>query len=311
MQTAADADGRVFSFVQYNVVGTNVEDNSFNPIGDDDQQFWVQWSEYDGALLDDAAADGYLTGAGDLCIYFLDLSGLEYDENEWEGLRPLLNQYKFAGYINDPDINIWNWLQESIIKYLPIEVVNGGQGLKPILNLYFYASDIEPNHFLEDNGDFQIITGIQPLDTNPLNKITIRFCYEGVKERYRSTVTLQGDIDPTKQTSIRVLDPLAQVSFEQFGLKEEVLEIPHLFDLDTAFRIAEDMIRMRALGAYGLEVSAAPRYGYIMLGDIISISSDRLGLTDWKCQVIGKRWNDNRWVFIIFIENNTFINLAT
>ena len=198
-----------------------------------------------------------------------------------------------------------------MIKHLPIEVVNGGQGLKPILNLYFYSRNIESNHVLEDSGDFQIITGIQPLDTNPLNKITIRFCYEGVKERYRSTITLQGDIDPTKQTSIRVLDPLARVSFEQFGLHEEVLEIPHLFDLDTAFRIAEDMIRMRALGAYGLEVSAAPRYGYIMLGDILSLTSDRLGLTDWKCQIIAKRWNDNRWIFTIFIENNTFINLAT
>jgi hypothetical protein len=80
--------------------------------------------------------------------------------------------------------------------------------------------------------------------------------------------------------------------------------------LDTAIRIAEDTLRIRAMGAYGFDASAAPRYGYVMLGDILSISSTRLGLTDWKCQVIAKRWEQNRWIFTIYIENNNFINLA-
>jgi hypothetical protein len=311
VSTALDSEGRVYSYVQYNVPpGSNVEDNSFFPVGDDDQQFWVQWSEYDGSLLDDASPDGYLTGAGDICLYFLDKSGLDYDEDEWEGMRLLLNKYKFAGYVNDTTTDIWSWLKDSIIKYLPIEVVNGGKGIKPVLNLYFWSHDINPSHILETSGDFEVITGIQPLDSNPLNKITIRFCWEGVRSRYRSTVVIQGDLEGSKQTSIRYNTGLASTSYQQFGLREEVVEIPHLYDIDTAYRIAGDAIRMRALGAYGLDISAAPRYGYIMLGDIISLTSDVLGVTDWKCQVIAKRWESNRWKFTIFIENNNYINLA-
>lgn len=311
VEVGTDSEGRPYSFVTYYVSGgTNIEDNSFFPVGDDDQQFWVQWSEYDGSFLDDASPDGYMTGGGDLCLYFLDKSGLEYDEDEWEGMRLLLNKYKFAGYVNDPETDIWTWLKDSIIQYLPIEVVNGGNGIKPVLNLYFWSHDINATHTISTSGDFEVITGIQPLDTNPLNKVTIRFCWEGVKSRYRSSVVIQGDLDPSKQTSIRYTTGLAKSSYEQFGLREEVIEIPHLYDIDTAYRIAEDAIRIRALGAYGLDISAAPRYGYIMLGDIISLSSDVLGVTNWKCQVIAKRWEQNRWKFTIFIENNNFINLA-
>ncbi len=309
--TTTDPDGRIYSYVQYNF-GTpaEVEDNNFYALGDEDVSYWAGWSENEGSIYS-PYSEGVLEGAGDICLYALDASGLDYDVSEWQGIRLFLNQYKFAGYVNDTDVTWWRWLRDAIIAYLPIEVVNGGNGIKPILNSYFYVKDIEPNHSLITSGDFEIITGLQPLDADPINKINVFYAPNNMQNKYQAKFIIDPLIPQDKTRPNRQRYALSDVSYERYGLRETTINLDHCYDLETAIRIAEDTLRIRAMGAYGLEVSAAPRYGYIMLGDILSLTSDSLGLTDWKCQVIAKRWSENRWIFTIYIENNTFINLAT
>ena len=78
-----DADGRVFSYVAY-VDGGTVENNNFYPITDATISYWADWSENEGSISS-PYSDGVLEGAGDICLYALDKSGLEYDEAEWHG----------------------------------------------------------------------------------------------------------------------------------------------------------------------------------------------------------------------------------
>lgn len=308
VQAAIDSNGEFFSYVQYNVAGSNVEDNSFFPAGDDDQEFWVQWSEFSGAIPN-PYGQGYLEGAGDICIYALEKSGLKYDYAAWAGVRLYLNKYKFAGYINDTEATWFQWLQDSIIEYLPIEIVNTGNGLKPVINLYFASDEINPSHYVSDNGDFQIITGLQPLDVDIVNKISIYYSWDGFGKKYDSVLRLRSDMDPRlNYIANSIPSQLGKISLEQYGLKEVVYEIPHLYDLGTALKIAHDKMRLLAMGALAVEVSAAPKFGYFDLGDILSLSSDHLGFTNYKCQIVSKSWQANRWRFIIHLENNSLIN---
>ena len=308
IEVGTDSDGNVYSYVSYDY-GTEIENNNFDASGDESITYWADWSENDGAISS-PYSNGVLEGAGDICLFCLDKSGLEYDEPEWEGMRLFLNRYKFGGYVNDTDATWWGWLKEAIIPYLPIEVVNGGNGIKPILNSYFYFQDVEPNHVIEDSGDFEIITGLQPLEVDPVNKIKVFYAPNKMQNKYQASYNIDPEISEAKQRVNRLRHPLSDISYQRYGLRELTINLDHCYDLDTAIRIAEDTLRIRAMGAYGFDASAAPRYGYIMLGDILSISSTRLGLTDWKCQVIAKRWEQNRWIFTIYIENNNFINLA-
>ena len=101
-------------------------------------------------------------------------------------------------------------------------------------------------------------------------------------------------------------DPVARLSYNRFGLRETVLELPFVWDLKTAFRIARDKIRILGLGAKALEVSASPRYSYLEIGDLISLTSD-IGLDAHKCQIISKSWDNNRWRFVLHIEENPII----
>ncbi len=302
-----DSEGRVYSYVAYNF-GGEIADNNFYALGDNDVTYFCDWSVSNGSISS-PYSESFLEGAGDICLYFLDKSGLQYDYDSWAGIRIFLNKYKFAGYINDPNATWFKWLNDSILPYLPIEIVNSGKGLSPVVNLYFASDDINPKHYVTDNGDFQIITGLQPLDVELVNKLNLYFCYSGIRDKFNTVLRFNPDMDPRRNYTVNnIPTQIGKMSTEQYGLHEKTIEIYHVFDLDTAMQIGHDMLRLQAFGALAVEVSAAPKMGYLDIGDILSLSSNHLGFTNYKCQIVSKSWQGNRWRFIIHLENNSLIN---
>lgn len=303
VELVTNTDGLLVSQVKYQF-GSVIEDNSFIPGLDTDQTFWVSWGEYDGAAIDPISGES-LTPATNLILYILDKVGLEYNRDKWMGLSSLLNRYKFGGYVNDPSILALDWLKEQILAHLPIQVFNG-DGLEPKVDLYHYTNYIHPSYYLRDTGEFQILTGIQPMDVNVVNKVVLRFCYAGQFNQYLSTIT----IDPTaeREGGTNLRDPISDISFQRYGLKEEVVECPFIWDYDTAVRVARDKIRTRGLGVYALEIQAASKYGYLQVGDVIALTSTNLSLDAHKCQIIQKSWAGVSWNFVIHLEANSLVN---
>jgi hypothetical protein len=251
--------------------------------------------------------DGPLEGAVDLSLFVLEKTDLLFDYSSWNGLAPVLDRYKFGGFVNDLDVSALDWIQSNIWSLLPIMVVTGGDGIKVALNLYTYSQEIIPAHHLIESGELEIISPLTPLEGEIINKITIRFSYAGMSGAYRSQVT----IDPllVEDEPLKYRDPIAYISFTRYGLREKVIEAPFVYDLQTAIRIARDKIRAHALGNYAIEISAAPKYGYLDLGDIVSITSERVGLTSHKCQIVSKSWSDNRWRYVLHIEDNPLVTI--
>lgn len=306
--TATNADGTQYSYTWYEL-GHVIEDNNFVPGLDEDQTFWVSWAEY-GEGIQDPLTGQSLGPAGNLCLYCLDQTGLEYDKAAWVGLVTVLNRYKFAGYINDPSILVLDWFKENIVANLPIEVFNGPNGLTPRLNLYFTQDTIPANHYILESGMFEIQTGLQPLEVQPFNKVTVKYGFTGRLEHYLSTVI----IDPTfngNDNAFIQRDPVSDISYSRFGLLETVIELPFVWEMHTAYRIARDRIRMSALGAYGIEVSAFPQFGFLEVGEIIALTTEKFGLVAHKCQIVGKSWNSGKWNFVLQLEDNTLVNHRT
>jgi hypothetical protein len=175
VSTAVNADGTRYSFTTYQV-GHVIEDNSFTPGLDEDQTFWVSWGEY-GEGIQDPLTGQSLGLAGNLSIYCLEQSGLSYNREAWIGLLPVLNRYKFAGYMNDPAVLVMDWWEQNIVRNLPIEVFPGDKGIEPRLNLYFTQDQIRPQHHILESGMFEVQTGLQPLPLQPINKVTVKYCY--------------------------------------------------------------------------------------------------------------------------------------
>ena len=309
-----DNEGNVYSYINYQIIGSTpnvLEYDDFQQIAVDAagnpvelwNEYYASWGEEDGGFYQDFL-EGAMTGGGDICLYVLDRLGLDYDYGAWAGLLPILNRYEFSGFMDDYEVSAWEWLKENIISNLPIEVINGSNGITPKLNLYFYNQTPEVQYHITTNGQFEPITGIQPLDQPVINHLTIKFCYSIAYDSFQSSIIVDPRI--TEEESLIVNDPVARLSYQRFGLREEVLELPFIWDLKTAFRIARDKIRVMGLGAKAIEISASPRFSYLEIGDVISLTSD-IGLDGHKCQVISKSWDDNRWRFILHIEENPII----
>jgi hypothetical protein len=307
VELGVDSNGYSYSYIRFYTGGGNVEDNSFSFATAMTDEIWAQWSEYDGGGIPNPFSDGVLEGAGDICRFFLDMAGLDYDASAWVAATDFLNQYKLAGYINSMDVNAYDFLREEIFPLLPIEVINGPKGIKPIINLYFASSNLMPQHTIEESGEFQAITAIQPLDMEISNKIIFRYAWEGRLKRLKANITIDPTIRDSQQLSNRYKLPLSTISYQRYGLREKTIETQYVYDFQTAQRIISDKLRMNALGAYGLEIQAAAKYGYIQVGDIISFSyGDHI--KNHKCQVISKTWQDYGWRLILHIEDNPIIN---
>jgi hypothetical protein len=305
VSTAVNADGTRYSFTTYQV-GHVIEDNSFTPGLDEDQTFWVSWGEY-GEGIQDPLTGQSLGLAGNLSIYCLEQSGLSYNREAWIGLLPVLNRYKFAGYMNDPAVLVMDWWEQNIVRNLPIEVFPGDKGIEPRLNLYFTQDQIRPQHHILESGMFEVQTGLQPLPLQPINKVTVKYCYTARLQHYLGTVV----IDPLHtgyQNPFIQRDPVSDLSYSRYGLRETVMELPFVWDMHTAYRIARDKIRMTALGAYGVEVFAFPSFGYLQIGEVISFTSHNLGLKAHKCQIVGKSWSGGKWRFVLHLEDNSIVN---
>jgi hypothetical protein len=305
ISTATNQDGTRYSYTTYKL-GAVIEDNSFIPGLDEDQTFWCSWGEY-GEGIKDPLTGQSLGLAGNLCIFCLEQSGLAYNREAWIGLVPILNRYKFAGFVNDPAVLVMDWWEQNIVANLPIEVFAGNKGIEPRLNLYFTQDKVRPQHHILESGMFEVQTGLQPLSMQPLNKVTIKYCYTARLEHYLGTVV----IDPLHtghQNPFIQRDPVSDLSYSRFGLRETVLELPFVWDMHTAYRIARDKIRMSGLGAYGIEVFAFPQFGYLEIGEVISFSSSNLGLDAHKCQIVGKSWEAGKWRFVLHLEDNSLVN---
>ena len=155
---------------------------------------------------------------------------------------------------------------------------------------------------------FQVVTGLQPLDVEPVNKVTVKYGYEGQNNHFLSTITIDPTVSSKDVNPFLAKDPVSDLSYSRFGLREVVLELPFVWDMNTAYRIARDKIRISGLGAYGIEVQAFPAFGYLEVGDVISFTSTQFGLNEHKCQVVSKSWNNGQWRFILHLESNPLVN---
>ena len=117
-------------------------------------------------------------------------------------------------------------------------------------------------------------------------------------------------IDPLKDDndakSFR--DGISDISLSRFGLHEKEFELNYVYDVMTVSKILRDIVRIHGLGVNAVEVDAHGRFGFLRLGDVISLTSDRLHLTDHTCQIVSKTWNGGRWRYIVHIEENIFVN---
>ena len=311
---AVDFYGTLFSYVKLPAVGSPLK----KPIpisaagqAETEYEYWVQWGaepsvgvKYGGGALN-TSGGGVLTSAGDVILYALSLTNALIDWQAWSSIKPLLDGYKFAGYINDIEVSAWDWLQQNILKFLPVEARAGVDGLRPLVSLMFLQSGyLASAYHVIEGSDFELDSAIEMVTEldDIVNDYGLKFVWEGKNDNA---------IAAHRVTAVRAIDSIAidstsyaWTSQNKYGVHKRVDSSYYIFDRDTAAKVCKDMVRSRAFAFRQFDCVANVKYGYLNVGDVIGLTSDTLYLIDAPVLIVAKAWLGEAWRFTLHIEDN-------
>ena len=85
--------------------GTNVQYDNFSVSSPEIAfSYYASWGISQGGIPS-IMGDGPLQGAVDLSLFVLQKTDLLFDNSSWNGLAPVLDRYKFGGFVNDLDVS--------------------------------------------------------------------------------------------------------------------------------------------------------------------------------------------------------------
>ena len=305
---AKDTNGVLYSYV--NIHGSPVYEA--DQAGHSSKSYFTRWfnpagaGSYSGGHLN-PFGEGILEGGGDLVMFALSKTKMAVDWEAWGSVQQLLNTYRFAGYVNEPRVTAWDWLNQNILPLMPLSVVSGPYGLRPVVYLqYFQGQRIAFTTHILEGSDFQRISALEAavgLD-EIYNVIELRYAKDGTSGSFMSYYSIGADLEYIPETMD--FDGYATLSQQRYGVRRNVIETSYVYDTGTAGRIARYLLRANCLVKRRLTYRAAAKYGYLMIGDVIGLTSSSLYLTEQIATITSKKWDGSSWLYDILIEDNPY-----
>ena len=277
-----------------------------DPFTNEEVEYWGFIEEG----LPNPMGEGVLEGAGDVCIWALSNTGIDIDYDAWYNVRNYLNEYKIAGYLQNPDITGLEFIQQELLPYLPIEVVQGNNGLSPRLNLIASAGIVQPTEHIKAGAVFFRSGPVLPL-TEPqdiCNAVKVRFAWRGITQAYFGIIDIGPDQAAEQALSNEIVDQYSIISVSKYGLKRKTITLNFVYDYATAARIAQEYIRFNSMPRLGITYKAVGYYGWLQVGDIIELTDNNISIDRQKAQIVSKRWQETHWEFVLELEINHISN---
>lgn len=268
-----------------------------------DFELWVKWD--DGGGHNNPFGEGLLQGAGDVVRYALSFVNAFKDNSAFEALAPHLNSYKIDGWINE-EVEALEWLEASILPYIPLSIQVGPFGLYPILDLHIAATIQAPVAVVEDGVDFYVTSGFLPLGDpeDIINRLILKFAWSGDKDAYGGLIEIDPRVELEDHTATKFSSLHSRISFNRFGLRTKILEADFISDFTTASRVAMDLIHKFSYPRMAIEVEANFSWGWLDIGDLIQITSSKLHLTNEIVQVVKKSYLGASWSYQLLIHSD-------
>ena len=302
--TTNDALGNPYTYVDISATALNTDDGAST-------QYWVKWFKTNGGGAINPWGAAYpspsaeLRGAGDLIRYCLLRVNSEIDWQAWNSAAPFLNSYKFDGYLNE-NVDSLEWLSQNIMPFLPCEIRAGPKGLTPLIAMMYAATLQRPVLELNTSEDFYISSGIMPRSEADELGNWIIFKFGKIGKGNKEAAQLE--IDPRASTSgfneMKFSTVHAEISANRYGLRQKEIICPFVTELSTAARIASDQARIMGIPLMTIDIDSAIIFGYLMLGDLIRLTDEKMGLNSHLCQILGKQYTGSGFRFSLAIEEN-------
>ena len=313
VNSAPGSKGQIFSYVQVseNDINIDTDDNSL--------EYFCRWVDTKGGAISPYNG-GTLSGGGDLLFWAFSALEVIFDRSAFEAVRDILNQYQFAGYINDPSIKIYEFVQKYIIPVLPVTIANGADGLYPIID-WRLTDKFEPRIEIQTSEIFKRIRPVETRSQSIINDLTVQYASGFVRSlapvmsglvhqisegtEYHGTVYIRDSRNEDAALSYEIVSPYSVISVQRYGRQESTISLEYVHDRDTAVKIGLDMIRRKCLPEKVTQYQAAFSFGYLKVGDVISLTDPDLGLQSANVQIIAKAFDGAAWLYDIMYQENT------
>ena len=99
----------------------------------------------------------------------------------------------------------------------------------------------------------------------------------------------------------------AVISQQRYNRQSAVYETKWIINRYTANRVAADLLRSKAYPKRTIQFMADVHFGYLQVGDLISLTSSTLFLSHTISIITGKTWAQAGWQLTILIEDSTIL----
>lgn len=241
---------------------------------------------------------GGLSKSTDVLRYLLGLTPRGVDNPAWQAAAGVLDRYTLGGYVNDPAITVWGFVSGELLPLLPVQVRNGPDGLYPVSLLPVQPVSHLPQLTISDSSGLVQIAPIQI--TKNLREIVNQtaLAYEFNDRERRLTLQLVESPSEAVQDRARVSE--AQRSREIYGARTgPTVEAGYIDSEAGAQQVLRWLLLDRGFLHMSAQVRAAPRWGWLQVGDHVSLTASDLGMTGKRAIVTSKAWDGTAWRFVL------------
>ena len=264
---------------------------SFNKTG---KTFHVAWPTTGGGLVDPLTGE-VLERLGDVCVWALSRGRDTVDTNVWEAYRPLLRSVVLAGYSNNAEQTIYEFLRDEVFELIPFEVRAGPRGIYPLLHRALHRREDALVSIVE-GADFEPVSPVttQTEQSELRNEHSLRFAVDDMEDSYQRSLLLTAGVDTSDAD--RRNSPTADRSQARYGRRAESLTSDFIYSTVSAGAVLQMRCRASALPTLTRSYLADAAYGWPHVGDVILLTSSSLHFTEKLMEVSRKQWTGLAWL---------------
>lgn len=244
---------------------------------------YVKLSDVNGTL--DDSNDGYAKpwyaiwptaprsgGAGSLLFEAYASSTLRADLSAFQALAPTLDRYAFAGYV-DAQTTPSAWARDQILSLLPVSIVPGPLGLRPVLWPWISGDEMDGGPLLVDGvGLASMNDPVTYLSSDPVSRVAFTYGYRAdtrasIGTVYASTATgayggagADGGDDEIEAASIWDRATAASLAHARYRATAWTPRVVPVYVLDRRYDVGGDR--------------------EMFVGDVVRFTSSRFGWTE-------------------------------
>ena len=132
-----------------------------------------------------------------------------------------------------------------------------------------------------------------------------RFFETSEGSNYHGALYIRSERNESAAVPYEIVSPYSIQSVQRYGRQEGTVSLEYVHDRDTAIKIGLDLIRRKSLPEKRTQYRAAFSFGFLRLGDVISLTDPDLGLQSAKVQIVGKAYEGVSWIYDIMYQETT------